>query len=86
MFVIDKDENGKRYVRPAFIGFIKANWLRRSLMILCWPLTLAFTFFMNYVFIVMSFLFELVKYTVIHIRLLAKMPWNSEVWKKPRVK
>lgn len=47
MFVIEKNEDGNRYIRPAFIGFIKNNYARRFACLFFYPLTFAVTLVFN---------------------------------------
>ncbi|AUS00325.1 TMhelix containing protein [Vibrio phage 1.273.O._10N.286.54.C7] len=86
MFVPFKDDDGKLALRPALIGFIKNNACRRVAMILMWPLTVTATFAINYLLATLGYLFEMVRLTIKHVRMLKNMPWDSPVWSSPRIK
>ena len=84
MFVPFRDESGRLALRPAFIGFIKNDSCRRFAMLLMYPLTLAATFAFNYLLATLRFLVEVLQLTVTHAKILKRMPWDSDVWDKPR--
>lgn len=79
MIVIEK-EDGKTIVRPAYIGFIKNNAIRRALMILLAPLIIALTLALN---VLLALLKCLISF-VLDIKNLKK--GVMKYWDKPRRK
>lgn len=82
MFVIDTDpESGKKYVRPAFLRYIKNNIIRKTLMVIYTPLVLIVTFLFNLV------VFNLLAITnfLQSIFGLAEM-FENKYWHEPAVK
>ena len=86
MFIPFKDEDGSYGVRPMYIGFIKNNLVRRSLMILLWPLTLTVTFSLNYLMVLISYVVETIRLTIRHVIMATKLPWHDKTWDTPRRK
>lgn len=85
MFVIFKNEQGTFSVRPAFIGFIKNNFMRRTLFTLYIPATLTVTIFINLLqalFVCFLVIIRAVFYPILKL----KPIWKTEVWQRPRDK
>lgn len=86
MFVILKNESGGFSVRPAYIGFIENNLLRRSLCCLFYPLTILVTLALNLIqatLVMTIILIKAIYYPFINL----KTPiWKTEIWKRPRTK
>ena len=83
MIVIQKEE-GKWIVRPAFIGFIKNNYIRRTLMILFCPIIIAVTTLLNAaigLFLCMAFIAKGLLESIVAIK-----PNMQKLWDKPREK
>lgn len=85
MIVIFKDESGKARVRPAFIGFIKNNFLRRLLCGLSSPFVVALTIVIN--LLVVAIAFTGATFRAIYTPLTSWKPiWKTEIWNRPRTK
>ncbi|TMO43170.1 hypothetical protein CWC25_13270 [Pseudoalteromonas sp. S4389] len=85
MFVIYKNEQGTYSVRPAFIGFIKNNFMRRTLSTLYFPATLILTIFLN-LLQAMVVCFLVILRAVFYPILKLKPIWKTEIWQRPRDK
>lgn len=85
MFVIFKNEEGTYSVRPAFIGFIKNDIIRRTLCTLFFPLVLVFTIAINLLQAGVVSLYLLTR-AVLHPLLKMRPIWKSEIWVRPRTK
>lgn len=85
MIVIYKNDKGGFTLRPAYIGFIKNNYVRRILCNLAFPFVLCLTIainliqaaFVSVIVIVRAVWFPLSKIT---------LPWKDEIWQRPRTK
>lgn len=86
MFVMFKQDDGSFALRPAFIGFIKNNFIRRSLMILIYPITVALTISINYLILLMIIIAKIIRLTWHNLKMLKKMPWHDEIWNNHRTK
>jgi hypothetical protein len=85
MIVIFKNEEGTFSLRPAYIGFIKNDFIRRSLCILFYPIVILLTMSLNILqvaVIVPYMLLRSVYYPIIKCRRIDK----TEIWKRPRTK
>ena len=85
MLVIFKNEEGTYSVRPAFIGFIKNDIVRRTLGILFYPFVIIATIIINLIqalFVSTVMLVRAVWYPLVNISSYRK----SESWKRPRTK
>jgi len=85
MIVIFKNEDGLYSVRPAFIGFIKNDVIRRALGILFYPLIIIVTIIINLIqalFVSLVVIVRAVYYPLVNITSYR----NSEIWKRPRTK
>lgn len=85
MIVIFKNEEGTYSVRSAFIGFIKNDFIRRTLGVLFYPFVLAATIVINIiqaVFACVIILIRAVWFPLVNIDSFRK----SELWKRPRTK
>lgn len=96
MFVIFRTESGKLAVRPAYIGFIKNNFLRRTLCALFYPVTIMATILMNLTAVFIN-LVVVIFSTFIYSTAAAvkafwfpikgiRPIWKSEIWERPRTK
>jgi hypothetical protein len=85
MFTLDKDSEGKLFVRPAFIGFIKNNTARRTLMVVympfTWFATVVFNLLVSCSVFAVHAVWGIVKPT---LGLILTPVWKSEVWHTPR--
>ena len=96
MFVFVKSEDRKLSIRPAFVGSIKNDYLRRTLCSLMVPVTVLATIIFNLfahslvcVLYVVMVLFEIVRGGVaaMLVPILGLKPiWKSEIWERPRTK
>ncbi len=89
MFVFVTDRKGKQSIRPMYIGFIKNNFIRRLLMCLIAPITLLLTLCVNLVIALAKTLlvFVVSLWTAVYSPVSKlKMPYNTELWKRPRTK
>lgn len=85
MIVIFKNKEGKLTARPAFIGFIKNDIIRRTLCILFYPIIIVLTIDIN-----------LIQASVHSLIMFVNAIWHpltnttsfrkSELWKRPRTK
>lgn len=83
MIVIFKNKNGTLSVRPAFIGFIRNDYVRRTLCAIAYPLVILFTLtlnlmqslFVSAILIIRGFYYPLVRLRPI---------WKTEIWHRPR--
>jgi len=85
MLVIFKNGEGTYSVRPAFIGFIKNDIVRRTLGIIFYPFVIVATILINIiqaVFVSVIILIRAIYYPLVNIRSYRK----SELWKRPRTK
>lgn len=85
MIVIFKNEKGAYSVRPAFIGFIKNDIVRRTLGILFYPFVVVATIAINIIqalFVCLIILVRAIWYPLINYSSFRK----SELWKRPRTK
>lgn len=85
MIVIFKNEEGTLSVRPAFIGFIKNDIVRRTLCGLFYPFVLLCTIALNLLQAAFVSLVLFVR-AVWHPLAKAKPLWKSEIWHRPRTK
>ena len=84
MFVPFKDENGTWGLRPALIGYIENDVVRRTLMVLLWPLTVAVTCAANYTLATLQYIVEVIRLTIKHVKMATKRPWDDTTWHAPR--
>ena len=84
MFVVFKDESGF-HVRPAFIGFIKNNLIRRTLCTLMYPFTFMFTIALNLLMAITVCLCVIFKAIYTPFKTFVPI-WKTDIWKHPRVK
>lgn len=85
MLVIFKNEKGTYSVRPAFIGFIKNDLVRRTLGILFYPFVIVATITINILQAVVVSLIVFVR--AIWVPLAGITSYRkSELWKRPRTK
>lgn len=85
MIVIFKNEKGTYSVRPAFIGFIKNDFVRRILCTLFFPFILLLTILMNILqaaFVTVVLFVRSVWYPIYEL----KPIWKCEIWDRPRTK
>lgn len=85
MIVIFKNEEGTLSVRPAFIGFIQNNMIRRVLCTLFYPLVLVCTIALNLIqaaVVSLVLFFRAVWYPIRKW----KPIWKTEIWQRPRTK
>ena len=85
MIVIFKNEQGTFSVRPAFIGFIKNDIIRRTLSTLFYPLIIVCTIAINLIqaaFVCLVVLFRAVWYPLSKL----KPMWKTDIWHRPRTK
>jgi|GEM_PF-1212179 len=85
MIVIFKNEQGTFSVRPAFIGFIKNDIIRRTLTSLFFPLILFLTIVINIIqaaFVSIILFARSVYYPLSKI----KPMWKTDIWHRPRTK
>ena len=85
MIVIFRNEEGTFSVRPAFIGFIKNDVIRRILCELFFPLILVLTILINLIqatFVTIIIFVRAFWYPISRI----KLPWKNDIWHKPRTK
>ena len=85
MLVIFKNEKGTYSVRPAFIGFIKNDIIRRTLGLLFYPFVVLATIAIN-----------IAQALIVCVIVLLRAVWvplagitsfrKSELWKRPRTK
>ena len=83
MIVIFKNEKGTYSIRPAFIGFIANNKVRRTLVILYYPFILTLTIGINIlqaVFVSLFLVFRSIYYPIKEVKLITK----TEIWRRPR--
>jgi hypothetical protein len=85
MIVIFKNEEGTLSVRPAFIGFIKNDVVRRVLCSLFYPVTLVCTIALN---LLQAALVSVVVFVRAVWYPLSKVKpiWRTEIWHRPRTK
>ena len=85
MLVIFKNEEGTYSVRPAFIGFIKNDFTRRTLSVLFYPFVIVATIAINIIqaaFVSLILFVRAFWFPLVNIRSFRK----SELWKRPRTK
>ncbi|MBB1291007.1 MULTISPECIES: hypothetical protein [unclassified Pseudoalteromonas] len=85
MIVIFKNKNGTFTVRPAFIGFIKNNYVRRTLCTIVYPLVILFTLALNFLQSLLVSAFVIIRgfyYPLVRLRPI----WKTEIWQRPRTK
>tara|TARA_R110002167_G_C12277411_1_gene614712 strand:+ start:160 stop:441 length:282 start_codon:yes stop_codon:yes gene_type:complete len=85
MLVIFKNEEGAYSVRPAFIGFIKNDIVRRTLGVIFYPFVIIATILINIIqaaFFSVIMLIRAIYHPLVNIRSYRK----SELWKRPRTK
>lgn len=95
MFVFHKLKDGSRAIRPAYIGFIKNNYLRRTLCIGFSPVTFVVVVLYSWIklfFVISARLLGLFCVFVYHFVRGAYVPakglltnWD-EIWREPRRK
>jgi hypothetical protein len=86
VFVIFK-EGKKICVRPAYIGFIKNNKIRKPLMVLYVVPTLLVTIILNLLQVICWLLADVISAVIGPIIGMIKVPfWKYPVWDKPRDK
>jgi hypothetical protein len=96
MIVIYKNERGSYSVRPAFIGFIKNNIVRRVLMTIFYPFVITASIAINLFQSIYIFIFSLLHSVLMLISHCLKsiyyplslMTWfdKDPIWHKPRLK
>lgn len=96
MIVIYKNEQGRFSARPAFIGFIKNNIVRRVLMTLFYPFVILASIIVNIIQSIYIFIFSILLSMLVFLAHfiksiyypLSKMTWFSKdpVWHHPRTK
>lgn len=85
MIVIFKNKNGTFTVRPALIGFIKNNYVRRTLCTIVYPLVILFTLALNLLQSLLVSAFVIIRgfyYPLVRLRPI----WKTEIWHRPRTK
>lgn len=85
MIIIFKNEKGTFSVRPAFIGFIKNNYVRRTLCTIFYPLVILFTLVLNLLqalFVSVILIIRAFYYPLARLRPI----WKTEIWRRPRTK
>lgn len=85
MIVIFKNEEGTYSVRPAFIGFIKNDVIRRILETMVYPLMLVLAIVLSLLQVAVIFPFMVLRaiyYPVIKSKAIRK----TEIWRRPRTK
>lgn len=86
MFVIFKDGEQLR-VRPAYIGFIKDDNIRKALIVIFLIPVLLATIALNLVQAIAWSLFAIIRGIIYPVTYMVKIPfWRSSVWSNPRVK
>jgi hypothetical protein len=85
MIVIFKNEEGTLSVRPAFIGFIKNDVVRRVLCGLFYPVVMLCTIALNLLQAAFVSLVLFVRAVWYPLRK-AKPLWKTEIWHRPRTK
>lgn len=85
MIVIEKVKDRIR-VRCAFIGFIKHNFTRRTLMCITWPFVVIITININLIMLVPPLCYCIFQAFATPLNVMKSPIWESEVWEKPRVK
>ncbi len=83
MFVMFKNKEGGYSIRAAWIGYIKNNYLRRSLCSIFYPITLCLVIIMNVIAALFFSVHVLIRAIWIPIKN-AKPIWKTEIWKRPR--
>ena len=86
MVVIEKNEDGSLEVRCAFIGFIKHNFTRRTLMCITWPFVVVLTININLVMLVPPLCYCIYQAFAIPLKRMKSPIWKSKAWKTPRTK
>lgn len=84
MFVIMKNESGGFTVRPAYIGFIKNDIIRRVLCSLFYPLTVIVTLAINLIQASIVSLILFIKAVWFPLKGLLIPIWKTEIWQRPR--
>jgi hypothetical protein len=85
MIVIFRNEHGTLSIRPALIGFIRNDYIRRTLSGLAFPLVLLITIGLNLLQVV--FVTLILLYRAAWVPLSKCKPlWKTEIWKRPRTK
>ena len=85
MIVIFKNENGTLTVRPAFIGFIKNDYVRRTLCTIAYPLVILFTLAFNLLQSLAVSVYVIIRgfyYPLVRLRPI----WKAEIWHRPITK
>lgn len=85
MIVIFKNEQGAYSVRPAFIGFIKNDIVRRTLCTFFYPFVILFTIALNLLLATISSLRLFIQAVWHPLRNLRPL-WKSDIWHTPRTK
>lgn len=83
MIVIFKNESGTFSVRPAYIGFIKNNIIRRVLCTLFYPLIIICTLAINLLqaaFVCLVVIFQAFWHPLSRL----KPIWKADIWHRPR--
>lgn len=85
MIVIFRNEGGTLSVRPAWIGFIKNNIIRRTLCSLAYPFVLLCAIVLNLLQATLVSLALFFRAVWVPLRE-AKLIWKTETWRRPRTK
>lgn len=85
MFVIFRTNTGQLALRPAYIGFIKNNALRRTLCTAFYPVSLLATILFNLAFASIYSAVAIFKAIWVPVKGIRPI-WKSEIWDRPRTK
>jgi hypothetical protein len=83
MITFDTFPDGKRRARFMFIGAIRANWLRRLLMVALYPFVVTLTVGINLLMAIGMFAVLVVRGVVTPLRF-RHAPWKASLWDTPR--
>jgi len=92
MIVLYKEDGEEKYtIRPAYIGFIKNNYIRRTLMILFAPILISILIVANiiqlFLYIVATAIFGTLKVFYNIFKNIKNIPKNmKKYWDEPRTK
>lgn len=92
MFVIEKDaKTGQHYLRPAFIGWVKNNHCRRTLVVIFVVPTISAVLILNTMFWFMALTYLLSGSAITFLKMQYAVIRNSygsliSIWNKPRVR
>lgn len=85
MIVIFRNEHGKLSIRPAWIGFIRNDYIRRTFSGLAFPFVLFIAIGLN--ILQAAFIAFILICRGVWVPLSNCKPlWETEIWKRPRTK